>query len=141
MNGGHSTSRQAQVQGRQTLLDRLRAKRAGNPKPDLSHLNDMDALMKRIAARGAADFAAFQAAHPELADDEEPALEAKRAAPKRKLNVARFFKDAREAGERGTVSVEIVYAEGTRIIVTASNQPEASVEPAQTSAQLLKLIR
>ncbi|GLR96590.1 hypothetical protein GCM10007858_42270 [Bradyrhizobium liaoningense] len=57
------------------------------------------------------------------------------------MNVARFLKDAREAGERGTVSVEIVYAEGTRIIVTASNQHEASVEPAETSAQLLKLIR
>lgn len=52
------------------LLARLRAAQATKPKHDKSHLDDMGGLMARITARGVADFEAFQAAHPELADDD-----------------------------------------------------------------------
>ena len=129
MNGGHFSKQQAEVQGGQTLLDRLRAKRAGNPNPDFSHLDDMDALWERLSARGAADLAAFQAAHPELADVDEPAPEIKRARKPRQRqrlpNVATIINRLRTSGERGTVRVELPNG----IVVTSSVPSDTDAMP------------
>jgi hypothetical protein len=46
---------------------------------------------------------------------------------KRKLSVAVMIRQARKSGERGPVRVELVNADGSRAVVTSSQEPAADL--------------
>jgi hypothetical protein len=47
---------------------------------------------------------------------------------KRKPDAARYIKQARKAGEQGPVRVEMIDNDGRKIVITSSNQPDATVQ-------------
>ncbi|WP_316203359.1 hypothetical protein [Bradyrhizobium sp. SZCCHNS3051] len=110
-----------------TLRDRLFAKNASRPKPATCHLDDMHALTERIARRGAADFASYQAAHPELADDDDQ-IKPQPRRRRRQLNAATIVKRLRKAGERGPVRVEL--PNGIVITSAMAVDPEVTADDA-----------
>ncbi|MGJ4961589.1 hypothetical protein [Bradyrhizobium sp. HKCCYLRH3061] len=120
------------------LLDRLRARNASRPKRAASHLDDMDALMARITARGAADFAVYQAAH----QDDEEEVSAKPVRKRRPLvfrerDITRAIAGALKAG----LSVQRTEIDVTGRIVIVTGRPEPTdLVPDETPKTLRELI-
>jgi hypothetical protein len=98
--------------GSSSLLDRLRTQNSGKPRTRVVDLND-PGLWARIG----------------LTDDvigEDEAPEPAKVPRKRTPSATRYIKQARRAGERGPVSVEMIDDDGRKVVVTSSEQPEAT---------------
>lgn len=62
-----------------------------------------------------------------LALRREPAAPEPPPRGRRKPSITEMIRQARKAGERGAVRVELVNADGSRAVVTSSNQPAADL--------------
>jgi hypothetical protein len=101
--------------GSGSLLDRFK-----NVKPpraqDFAYLHDPDLLHRLTPVV--------------VGEEDDDAPEPVKAKRKRAPNPARYIRQARKAGERGPVRVEVIDEEGRRVIVTSSNEPDATLDHA-----------
>jgi hypothetical protein len=97
--------------GSSSLLDRFRSMRPPRAR-DCAYLHHPDLLPRLTAVV--------------VGEDEAP--EPVKAKRKRPPNPARYIRQARNAGERGPVRVEVIDEEGRKVIVTSSNEPGAIVD-------------
>jgi hypothetical protein len=108
------------------ILARGRAARAGRPPPDLSHLDDLDALMARLNARWDAEYTQYVAEHPgDDGDEDEPPA---RRTRQRKPTLSGVIRQIERAG------LEIARCEynrdGTVNVVTGKPSVEISDDTA-----------
>lgn len=104
--------REAREKPGRDILERLRAAQASKPKHDLSHLDDMDALMARLQAHWDAEYREYEQRY--WAENPEPppveiiqSQSPREGTRKRRPDPARIVANLRKAGERGTIRFEM----------------------------------